>query len=117
MQELNPAELDAFYDVLYEIDFELVDMVRLFLLSLYKTSPSEHKMFNHLVLRPPKKSNEPEKLEPIPNRLKIADVDPSERAKLVRVGLEMIARGKRKYILFFFVPIKDTSPYQWLLYY
>ncbi len=57
-------------------------------------------MFNHLVLRPPKRSFEYDKFEPIPNRLKFTDVDPSERAKLVKVGLDMITRGKRKAISF-----------------
>ena len=37
-----------------------------------------------------------DKLEPIPNVLHLNDVDHGERAKLVKVGLELIAKKKRK---------------------
>lgn len=30
MEELNPTELELFYDALYDIDFELMDMVDIF---------------------------------------------------------------------------------------
>lgn len=51
-------------------------------------------MYNHLILNPPKKEFEQDKLEPISNVLKISDVDENERAKLIKTGLELIARGK-----------------------
>lgn len=56
-------------------------------------------MYNHLVLKPQKTSQEPERIEPIPNCLRLADIEPSERAKLSKFGLDMISRGKCKITL------------------
>lgn len=51
-------------------------------------------MYNHLVLRPPRKLLEPERIEPISNTLRLNDVDVGEMQKLVKFGLDMISRGK-----------------------
>lgn len=76
VDDLAEDELERFYDSLYDIDFEMMDM-----------------MYNHLVLHP-QKEDKPDHIEPIKNKVRLKDITEDEYLKIRRHGLELILSGK-----------------------
>lgn len=53
-------------------------------------------LYGQLVVNPPKKTSEEEKIEPISNCLLLNSVDSEERQKLSKLGFDIISKGRRK---------------------